>query len=88
MFRKLKEECGIFGIYSESKEENVSSELENIDKSFYTSSLGFTDSDFEDLKSLGEDIKKHNGLLKILIVSIIVIVIIIVIFLCFQLLNK
>ena len=23
MLKKLKEECGIFGIYSESKEENV-----------------------------------------------------------------
>ncbi len=96
---KLEESTSIKKLIEEAREEqkeleddnqddNVSSELENIDKSFYTSSLGFTDSDFEDLKNLGEDIKKHNGLLKVLIVSIIIVVIVIIAFLCFQLLNK
>lgn len=68
-------------------EEENSSNLENLDKSFYTSSLGFTDNDFEDLLSLGEDIKKHNGLLKVLIIVMILIGIIVLSFVGYQLLK-
>lgn len=67
--------------------EEVSSNLENLDKSFYTSSLGFTDSDFEDLLSLGDDIKKHNGLLKVLIIILVIVALIILAFLGYQLLK-
>lgn len=49
--------------------------LDSIDKSFYTSSLGFTDDDFEDLKNLDKNIKKHNTLLKVLIALVIIIII-------------
>lgn len=68
-------------------EEDNSSNLENLDKSFYTSSLGFTDNDFEDLLSLGEDIKKHNGLLKVLIIVMILIGIVVLSFIGYQLLK-
>ncbi len=47
--------------------------LENIDTTFYTSSMGFTDSDFEDLKNLEANIKKHNILLRIVLVGIVLI---------------
>lgn len=77
---------------AEAEQENdstseESSNLENLDKSFYTSSLGFTDNDFEDLLSLGEDIKKHNGLLKVLIIIVILVGITVLAFIGYQLLK-
>ncbi len=71
----------------ETSKDEVSVSLENLDKSFYTSSLGFTESDFEDLLSLGEDIKKHNGLLKVLIIILIIVGIIVLAFVGYQFLK-
>lgn len=45
-------------------------DLNKLDKSFYTTSLGFTDDDFEDIKNLDKSITKHNKLLKVLIILI------------------
>lgn len=47
--------------------EKVSNNLENIDKSFYTSSFTFSDRDFEDLRNLDHSLKTNNKLIKILI---------------------
>lgn len=47
--------------------------LNEIDRSFYTSSLGFTNSDFEDLKELKDDIKKNKLLTKVLLFILLVI---------------
>lgn len=48
--------------------EKVSSNnLDNIDKSFYTSSFTFSDKDFEDLRNLDHSLKTNNKLIKILI---------------------
>ncbi len=71
----------------EAEKAEISVSLENLDKSFYTSSLGFTESDFEDLLSLGEDIKKHNGLLKVLIIILIIVGIIVLAFVGYQFLK-
>lgn len=49
-------------------------ELE-VDKSFYTSSLGFTSNDFEELKDMKDSIKANNTLTKILLFILIFIVI-------------
>lgn len=56
----------------------------NIDKSFYTSSLSFTDDDFEQIK---DSIKKNNYLTKVLIFMLSVIVVTGIIFLIFFLAN-
>lgn len=60
----------------ESQEEKQNTEeqelnntnLENIDRSFYTSSFNFSDKDFEDLRNLDHSLKTNNKLIKILII--------------------
>ena len=81
---------------SEVKEEIKNSELqntqlqntqliqENIDKSFFTSSMDFSSDDFEDLKEIKENIKKNNLLTKILLFILLVIVITGVLFLIYH----
>lgn len=43
-----------------------------IDKTFYTSSLGFTSSDFEELKDINTNLQKDNKVIKVLLVLILV----------------
>lgn len=45
--------------------------VEELDKSFYTSTFEFSSNDFEGLMNMGEDLKKHNVLLTILIVVLV-----------------
>lgn len=71
-------------IIDEAKEEEAKQEekqkeelaedfnVEELDKSFYTSSMEFSSKDFEGLKNLGKDLKKHNTLLTILIVLLVI----------------
>lgn len=56
----------------EREEEFNTSEL---DKSFYTSSMEFSSKDFEGLKDLGQNLKKHNTLLTILIVIFVLLIV-------------
>ena len=72
----------------EKKYSSKTTNLEDIDKTFYTSSLGFTDKDFEDLKDLGENIKKRNILLRILVIAVVIVIIVAVIFLVLHFLNQ
>lgn len=71
-------------IIDEAKEEEERVEVEKIeaekaqqfnvdelDKSFYTSTFEFSSNDFEGLMNMGENLKKHNILLTILIVIIV-----------------
>ena len=62
------------------EEEKNELELENtstdIDKDFYTSSFGFTKSDFEDLKNINQNIKKSNKFIIILLLVFITLLII------------
>ena len=46
-------------------------DVDELDKSFYTSTFEFSSNDFEDLMNMGENLKKHNILLTILIVIIV-----------------
>lgn len=48
-------------------------DVDELDKSFYTSTFEFSSNDFEDLMNMGEDLKKHNILLTILIVIIVLV---------------
>lgn len=57
---------------------------DNLDKSFFTSSLDFSSKDFEDLKEIKDNIKKNNILTKILLFILLVIIITGVIFLVYH----
>lgn len=56
------------------EKEDISKEPE-IDKSFFTSSLGFTTDDFEDLKEMKDSLKTNNLLTKILLFILLVVVV-------------
>lgn len=62
-----------------NKEDSTQSEktaqLDNIDNSFFTSSLNFSEEDFEDLKDIGKTLKKNNLLIKILTILLVVMII-------------
>ena len=58
------------------EEKNKTKELEDtntmqLDKSFYTSSFGFTKSDFEELKDMNKKIKKSNKFIIVLLILLI-----------------
>lgn len=71
------------------KNQNISYEEEketkDIDKSFYTSSLGFTDDDFEQLKDINNSIKKNNKLIKFLVLILVIAIVAGIIFLIYNL---
>lgn len=54
--------------------------VDNIDKSFYTSSFNFSDKDFEDLRNLDSSIKRNNKLMKTLIIIFGVLIALVIIF--------
>ena len=59
----------------EEEKENKLSDSTELDKSFYTSSFGFTSSDFEELKNINHKIKKSNKYIIILLVILIILII-------------
>jgi len=72
-------------INNEKNNYNIENTDNKIDNSFYTSSLGFTKNDFEDLKNINHNIKRNNILIKILLAIIIVVVIGFVLYILFSL---
>lgn len=65
----------------EPKVETVtSSNLANIDNTFYTSSFSFSDKDFEDLKNLDNNLQKNNKLIKIMIIIFSVLIAIVILY--------
>ena len=52
-----------------------------MDKSFFTSAMSFTDKDFEELKDMGHRVKKNNLLLIIMIIIILLAIAGVVVFL-------
>lgn len=57
---------------------------EELDKSFFTNSMGFNEDDFEDLKQIKDDVKTNNILTKILIVILSVVILVGIGFLVFH----
>lgn len=55
----------------EKKKELEDTSTMQLDKSFYTSSFGFTKSDFEELKDMNQKIKKSNKFIIVLLVVLI-----------------
>ena len=72
-------------IIEEEKEKKIEDTNVEIDKSFYTSSFGFTQSDFEELKNMNHNIKKGN---KFIIVLLVVLILLIIGGIAFFLLKK
>lgn len=68
----------------QKKQENTSA---NLDKSFFTSSMNFTDDDFEQIAELNKQVKKNNVTIKILIFIVIVAITAGAIFLVFHFLK-
>lgn len=67
-------------IIDEEKEFTREFDTMQIDKSFYTSSFGFTQRDFEELKNINHKLKKDNKFIIILLLIIMVIIVAGVIF--------
>lgn len=61
-------------------EEVTSSNLANIDNTFYTSSFSFSDKDFEDIRNLDNSLKRNNKLIKVLIVIFSVLLAVVIVF--------
>jgi len=61
-------------IIEEEKEKRIEDTNVEIDKSFYTSSFGFTQSDFEELKNMNHKIKKSNKFIIVLLIILIVLI--------------
>ncbi len=69
--------------------QNLKEEIEEeMDKSLFTSSLGFTSKDFEDFNDIKEEVKKNSILVKILLFVFLVIVVTACIFLVYSFINK
>ena len=62
-------------ILDEEKEIEKINETMEMDKSFYTASLGFTKSDFDELKDINHNIKKSNSFIIILLIILISLII-------------
>jgi len=70
-----EEHTDIKQIIQETKEEK-NEDTAQIDKTFFTNSMNFSNNDFEDLKEMHSDIKRNNHLL--IIISILIIIAVIV----------
>lgn len=76
-------------IHAPNLKEEVEEKVEvpkepEIDKSFFTSSLGFTSDDFEDLKEMKDSLKTNNLLTKILLFILLVVIVTGVMFLVYH----
>ncbi len=69
------------------KEESKKEEKNELDKSFFTSSLGFKEEDFEELTDIKQNLKTNNTLIKILLVILTIAFLIGAVVLIFNLLK-
>lgn len=60
---------------------------EEIDKSFYTSSLNFKNEDFDELKDINVSLKRSNTLIKVVLTILFLIIIVIAVFVGYTLLK-
>lgn len=64
---------------NEKKDDEKESTLtKGLDKSFFTSSLNFSDEDFEELRELGSTYRKNSILIKVLIILVVIALIVMV----------
>jgi hypothetical protein len=65
----------IKSIIEEEKKADKAEDDEEVDKSFYTSSLNFKNKDFEQLKDINNSIKKNNTLIKFMLAILIIVIV-------------
>lgn len=79
MFDDLKSDT-MFGNTSsiksiiEEKDEDKLHNTDEMDKSFFTSSLGFKEKDFEQLQDLNKSINKNNKIMKVILIILFVVI--------------
>ncbi|MDD2518539.1 MAG: hypothetical protein PHI05_00320 [Bacilli bacterium] len=73
-------------IDDEEQKEEVKSKVDEIDKSFFTSSLGFCDEDFEDLKDIKKTLRKNTFFIKSLTFLLVAIIIGVIIYVVYNIL--
>lgn len=86
----VSSKTAIQDLLSQARQDELKKKAEEhseIDKSFYTSTFGFSDDDFEQLVDIKHDLKKNNLLIKILLILMGVILVVGIGFLVFQLLK-
>lgn len=76
-------------IYDATMHEQIQNKVEEektteIDKSFYTTTMGFKEEDFEDLKEIKDDVEQNSILTKILIFVLFLVVFVGIVFLMFH----
>lgn len=75
-------------LLKQSKENDDDDDTEEMDKSFYTSSLNFGKDDFEEIKDINTNIKKNNILIKILLFVLLMIILATVAFIAYSFIIK
>lgn len=79
MFDDLKSDtmignpAAIQAVLDEKKEEELHN-TDQMDKSFFTSSLGFKEQDFEQLQDLNKSIKKNNKIMKVVLIILFIVI--------------
>ncbi|MDO4963035.1 MAG: hypothetical protein Q4E75_02945 [bacterium] len=68
----------------EEEKSGYEEDNDEIDKSFYTSSFGFTKKDFEELKDINHNIKKSNKYIIILLIALLLLIIGFVVYFIFS----
>jgi hypothetical protein len=77
----INETTSIEDDVNHEKDNNESAlKIENVDQSFYTSSLSFSKTDFEGVKNLESTVKVNNVLIKVLLFILIVIITTVILF--------
>ena len=61
-------------------EDDKDDDKQNMDKSFFTSSLNFKEEDFDEIQEMGKSIKKNDTLMNILIFILLVVFVTCIIF--------
>lgn len=75
-------------VIKEQDDDYLNKNIIDYDKSFYTSSLGFSDDDFEDLKDIKDEIKKNSIIVKILLFIFLVAILTGIMVLVYNLIGK
>ena len=75
------ESSSIHKILEDEKKQHKVDNTSEMDKSFFTSAMSFSDKDFEDLKNMGHHVKKNNLLIIIMIIVLILAIVGVLIFL-------
>lgn len=77
----------IKAIIEDAKRNEKKEETQELDKSFFTKSLGLTSEDFEELKDINANLKKNNTLVKVLTTITVIAITSALIFLVYMLLK-